>query len=106
VAEHGNPLPPWMQTVETVMADGHHAVPLVKAFAAKDAAGEAAMAEAEQKNIHQLHLENFFDAVHANSKAMLTCPAEVGYATAVTVLNAIPAIEKGRLALKAEDFVA
>lgn len=42
---------------------------------------------------HQPHLENFFAAVRG--KAKLTCPAEVGYETAVTVLRVNEAIEAG-----------
>jgi hypothetical protein len=53
---------------------------------------------------HQPHLENFFDAIRR--KAKLTCPAEVGYETAVTVLRVNEAIEAGhKLLFKPEDFV-
>jgi predicted dehydrogenase len=55
------------------------------------------------KLAHQPHLENFFDAVRG--KAKLTCPAEVGYETAVAVLRANEAVEAGkRLNFKPEDF--
>ena len=53
---------------------------------------------------HQPHLENFFRAVRGTAK--LTCPGEVGYETAVTVLKvneAVPAEKK--LTFKPEDFV-
>ena len=54
---------------------------------------------------HQPHLENFFDAVRG--KAELSCPAEVGYESAVTVLKVNDAIEaKQRLAFRPEDFKA
>ena len=54
--------------------------------------------------IHQPHLENFFDAIRG--KAKLTCPAEVGYETAVTVLKVNEAAEAGRrLEFKPEEFV-
>jgi predicted dehydrogenase len=53
---------------------------------------------------HQPHLENFFAAIRG--KAKLTCPAEVGYETAATVLRVNEAIETGhRLLFKPEDFV-
>ncbi|OHB63665.1 MAG: hypothetical protein A2Y77_13260 [Planctomycetes bacterium RBG_13_62_9] len=56
------------------------------------------------KLIHQPHLENFFDAIRG--KARLTCPAEVGYETAVTVLKVNEAAEAGRkLEFKPEEFV-
>jgi len=56
------------------------------------------------KPIHQPHLENFFDAIRGRTK--LTCPAEVGYETAVTVLKVNEAAEAGRrLEFKAEEFV-
>jgi predicted dehydrogenase len=56
------------------------------------------------KPYHQPHLENFFDAIRG--KAKLTCPAEVGYETAVTVLKVNEAIEAGqKLEFKPEDFV-
>ena len=104
VAEHGNPQPAWMEGVERVPMDGHFAVPLVPALARKSAETKAAVEEAEQKNVHQLHLENFFAAVRTGKKSMLNCPPEDGYATAVAVLNAIPAIEKGRIEIPAADY--
>jgi len=55
------------------------------------------------KPIHQWHLENFFDAIRGN--AQLTCPAEIGYETAVTVLKVNEAAEAGRrLEFKPEEF--
>jgi predicted dehydrogenase len=52
---------------------------------------------------HQPHLQNFFDAVRG--KAKLTCPAEIGYESAVGVLKVNEAIEaKSRLSFKPEDF--
>jgi len=56
------------------------------------------------ERVHQPHLANFFDAIAG--KAKLTCPAEVGYETAVTVLKVNEAAAAGRkLAFKSEDFV-
>ena len=46
------------------------------------------------KPVHQPHLENFFDAVRG--KAKLSCHAEVGYETAVSVLKVNTAVEAGR----------
>ena len=95
VPEPGKDLPDWMGTVDPVIHDGHQAVPLVKALAKKDAAGAAAMQRFMEKNVHQLHLENFFEAVRRNDPKMLNCPADVAYATAVAVLQVIPAVEAG-----------
>jgi hypothetical protein len=54
---------------------------------------------------HQPHLENFFDAIRGSAK--LTCPAETGYETAVTVLKVNEAAQAGRrLDFKPQDFVA
>ncbi|MHC4664529.1 MAG: hypothetical protein ACYS9T_01055 [Planctomycetota bacterium] len=55
------------------------------------------------KPYHQPHLENFFDAIRG--KVRLTCPAEIGYETAVTVLRVNEAVEAGRrLNFDAGDF--
>jgi hypothetical protein len=52
---------------------------------------------------HKPHLENFFDAIRGNAK--LSCPAEVGYETAVTVLKVNEAIEANqRLAFNPGEF--
>jgi predicted dehydrogenase len=57
------------------------------------------------KPIHQPHLENFFDAIRG--KAKLTCPAEIGYETAVAVLKVNETIEAGRkLEFKQREFNA
>ncbi|AQT69274.1 putative oxidoreductase YvaA [Anaerohalosphaera lusitana] len=58
-----------------------------------------------EKKYHQPHLENFFDAMRG--KVELNCPAEDGYASAVTVLKVNEAIQaKKRLEFKPEDFEA
>jgi len=60
------------------------------------------MAEMNQP-FHQPHLQNFFDAIRG--KAPLTCPAEIGYETAVSVLKVNEAVAcRGRIDFKAEDF--
>ncbi len=56
------------------------------------------------ERVHQPHLANFFDAIRG--KAALTCPAEIGYETAVTVLKVNEAVAAARkLEFKPEDFV-
>jgi predicted dehydrogenase len=55
------------------------------------------------KPFHQPHLENFFDSIRG--KAVLNCPAEVGYQTAVAVLKVNEAAEAGRkLTFQPDDF--
>ncbi len=55
------------------------------------------------KPYHQLHLENFFDAVRG--KAKLNCPAEIGYETAVTVLKVNEAVAAAKkLDFKEDEF--
>lgn len=47
------------------------------------------------KPAHQPHLENFFNAIRHGTA--LTCPAEVGYESAVAVLTVNDAVESQRL---------
>jgi predicted dehydrogenase len=55
------------------------------------------------KPAHQPHLENFFAAVRGEAK--LTCPAEVGYETAVMVLKVNEAVEaEKKLAFSPGEF--
>lgn len=57
------------------------------------------------KAIHQPHLENFFDAIRKGTP--LNCPAESGFASAVTVLGVNDAVAAQRmLKFAPEDFVA
>lgn len=59
---------------------------------------------ADDRPIHQPHLENFFDALRGTAK--LTCPPEIGYETAVAVLKVNEAAEAGRrLEFQPEEFV-
>jgi predicted dehydrogenase len=56
------------------------------------------------KPAHQPHLENFFDAIRIGKA--LTCPAEIGYETAVAVHKVNDAVEAGRkLHFAPEEFV-
>jgi predicted dehydrogenase len=58
------------------------------------------------KPSHQPHLENFFEAVRANDKALLNCPAEEAFKTCVAVLRVNEAVAaQQRLAFAPEDFV-
>lgn len=57
------------------------------------------------KPVHWPHLENFFDSIRG--KASLTCPADVAYETAVSVLRVNEAVEGGRrLPFEAQEFKA
>jgi len=61
------------------------------------------MAEDVQKPVHQPHLENFFEAIRTG--APLTCPGEVAYETAVTVLRVNEAVAAGKkIEFKPEEF--
>jgi predicted dehydrogenase len=56
-----------------------------------------------KKKYHQPHLENFFAAMQGKTK--LSCPGEVGYETAVTVLKVNEAVDAhARVEFKPEDF--
>ncbi len=69
-----------------------------------DPEGEKLAAEA-QKPPHQLHLENFFNAIRDGTP--LSCPAEVAFETCVTILRANEAVAKQtRIEFKPEEFKA
>ena len=55
---------------------------------------EQRLLEEIKKPLHQLHLENFFNAIRTGSP--LSCPPQVGFQTAVSVLKANEAVEAGR----------
>ncbi len=61
------------------------------------------LAAQAKKPVHQLHLENFFDAIKGTGK--LTCPPEIAYETAVSVLAANEAVARGeKIALAPESY--
>ncbi len=98
--------PEWMKLVERMSVEE-----LAKTLTVSDslnAAGNTPTLELAvelHKPIHQPHLENFFDAIRG--KAKLNCPANVGYAAAVTVLKVNEAIEAGRrLDFQPDEFAA
>lgn len=104
--EPGNPLPAWMENVPKVDRDGYKAVSLIDAISRKDSDGKRAIQEFQKKNAHQFHLENFFEAIRKNDKSILSCPEDTGYHTAVSVLNVIPAIQRGEKMVISEDISA
>jgi hypothetical protein len=57
------------------------------------------------KPAHQPHLENFFSAILHGTP--LSCPAEIGYESAVAVLKANEAVASRRMiVLRPQDFEA
>jgi predicted dehydrogenase len=72
----------------------------------KTAEGQKLLEESK-KPPHQLHLENFFNAVRAGKPDQVSCPPEVALETAATVLKANEAVEAGkRLEFKPDEFKA
>ena len=70
----------------------------------KDPEGQRLLEEI-QKPVHQLHLENFFNAVRSGTP--LSCPPEIGFETCVTVMKANEAVAKGcRMDFEPSEFEA
>ena len=97
----------WENEAEKVETLGRDAIELkigetLTASGQKDPEGQRLLEES-QKPPHQLHLENFFNAVRG--KGQLTCPAELSYEVCASVLKANDAVAAGRrVEFKAEDF--
>jgi len=97
----------WEAESETKEVEGREAFELkigetLSPDGTKEPEGQRLLEESK-KPVHQLHLENFFNAIR--SGAPLSCPAEVGFETAVSVLKANEAVAKGcRVEFKAEEF--
>ncbi len=97
--------PEWMKLVERMsLEELAGALSVTSTLNSTGGTPTLELAVEMHKLIHQPHLENFFDAIRGRAK--LTCPAEVGYETAVTVLKINEAAEAGRrLEFKPEEFV-
>lgn len=99
----------WENESEKIEAMGRDAITLkigetLDPSGKRTAEGERLLAEAA-KPVHQLHLENFFNAIRTGTP--LSCPPEIAYETAVTVLRANDAVESGkRYDFKPEEFKA
>lgn len=107
VPEFNAEMPAWIKRVEQVDKNEHRAYPLVDALKAKGGEAARLIDLTATKTIHQWHLENFFAAVRRNDPKAVTCPPEVAYPTAVAVLSAIPAIEKGgKVTFEENDYKA
>lgn len=88
----------WEDMSEKVETMGREAIELkigetLTADGQKDPEGQRLLEEIKKPE-HQLHLENFFNAIRTGSP--LSCPPEVGYETAVSVLKVNAAVESGR----------
>jgi len=99
----------WEDEAEKVEAMGRDAIQLKvgESLAPGDGpdGGKSEIMADVNKPVHQLHLENFFAAVRAGDKSKLSCPAEVGYETAVAVLAANESVAKeAAVAFDAEAF--
>ena len=118
VPERGMNLPDWLAQAPTmkilaretpqgtVGKDAYQLIPAFRKWGDEGAAAIQAVEDCEW-GLHQLHLANFFGAIRANDKKLLTCPPEDAYATAMAVLSVIPAIESGGMkGFKPEDFRA
>jgi predicted dehydrogenase len=98
----------WEDESQKVEALGRDAIELkigetLAPDGSKDPKGQALLEESK-KPVHQLHLENFFNAIRTGSP--LSCPAEVGFETCVSVLRANEAVEAAkRLEFTPKDFV-
>lgn len=88
----------WEDMSEKVESMGREAIELkigetLAPDGQKDAEGQRLLEESK-KPVHQLHLENFFNAIR--NKTPLSCPPEVGYETCVSVLKANDAVAAGQ----------
>ncbi len=98
----------WEDEADTVEKMGRKAIELKIGASRKGKKGKMSKLEADAKKPpHQLHLENFFDAIRAGDKSKLTCPPEVAYESTVTVLKVNDAIAaQKRLTFEPEEFKA
>ena len=86
----------WEDVASKVETMGREAIQLRVGATRRQRAqrGETLGDEAGEKAIHQYHLENFFGAVRGTAE--LTCPPDVAFETAVSVLRVNDAIDAGR----------
>ncbi|MCH7870919.1 MAG: Gfo/Idh/MocA family oxidoreductase [Planctomycetes bacterium] len=97
----------WEAESETTEKDGREMFELkigetLAPDGSKDPEGQRLLEELKKPE-HQLHLENFFNAVRTGTP--LSCRPEIGFETAVSVLRANDAVEAGkRLTFEPKDF--
>ncbi len=99
----------WEDESETVAKMGKDAIELkigetLTADGKKDPEGQRLLAESK-KHPHQLHLENFFNAIRTGTP--LSCTPEIGFETAVSVLRANESVElERRITFDPKEFKA
>jgi predicted dehydrogenase len=97
--------PEWVDKADRVEKEGASAIMLIGESRKEGEEVKETITPRLEKAIHQFHLENFFSAIRDG--APLTCPPEVGYETAVSVLRVNEAIEAGTpIGFGAADFRA
>jgi len=84
--------PEWVDKADRVEKMGTSAIQLIGESRKEEEGEREAIVPELPKPIHQLHLENFFNAIREGTP--LSCPPEVGYETAVSVLRVNEAVEK------------
>lgn len=94
----------WEDLAEKSEQMGQEAVELqVGKTRRKTEHGKKNIKEQAKKPPHQPHLENFFGAIRGDQE--LTCPPDIGYETAVSVLRANEALKSGKkVKFKESDF--
>jgi predicted dehydrogenase len=84
--------PEWVDKADRVEKEGSSAIQLIGESRKEGEEQKEDVMTELKKNIHELHLENFFGAIREGTP--LTCTPEVAYETAVSVLKVNEAIEK------------
>jgi len=97
--------PGWVDKADRVEKQGASAIMLIGESRKEDEEQKETISPELQKPIHQFHLENFFGAIREGTP--LSCPPEVGYETAVSVLRVNDAVQSGTpVTFRPEDFRA
>ena len=105
VPEPTKSAPEWVDKADRVEKQGSSAIALIGESRKEGEEQKETIKPELEKPIHQFHLENFFSAIRDGTP--LTCPVEVGYETAVSVLNVNKAIEQGSAVdFESSDFEA
>jgi predicted dehydrogenase len=86
--------PEWVNEADRVEKMGASAIKLIGESRKEAEKKKEKMEPQVKKAIHQLHLENFFDAIRKGTP--VSCPPEIGYETAVTVLRVNDAVVNGQ----------
>jgi predicted dehydrogenase len=99
----------WENEAKKVDAQGREAITLAVGQtldpSGRPTAKAQALAAEAAKPVHQLHLENFFDAIRTG--AALNCPGELSFESAVSVIAANESVAAGKkIEFKPEDFKA